>query len=171
MDYYYCCCSLKQGFFYLVLLHHSGFKSQIAALSLWCVMFLVWRIFVQNLLMLCWYCFYTFLKLYLQFPWPQWILLRQMISWPKSAEIIYLDFYILISFQPPFVLHYYYYYYYYYYITLVLSLNKELNWIELQNLRLQLSERELFIFCHLDDALSILIYNISSILYKIIISP
>jgi hypothetical protein len=29
---------------------HSGFKSQIVALSLWCVMFLVWQFFVANLL-------------------------------------------------------------------------------------------------------------------------
>jgi hypothetical protein len=30
--------------------HHSGFKSQLVALSLWCVMFLVWQFFVRNLL-------------------------------------------------------------------------------------------------------------------------
>jgi hypothetical protein len=30
--------------------HHSGFKSQTAAPSLWCAMFLVWRFFVENLL-------------------------------------------------------------------------------------------------------------------------
>jgi hypothetical protein len=30
--------------------HHSGFKSQLVALSLWCVMFLVWQFFVGNLL-------------------------------------------------------------------------------------------------------------------------
>jgi hypothetical protein len=30
--------------------HHSGFKTQLVALSLWCVMFLVWQFFVGNLL-------------------------------------------------------------------------------------------------------------------------
>jgi hypothetical protein len=41
--------------------HHSGFKSQLVALSLWCVMFLVWQFFVRNLLSVVWYCFQIFL--------------------------------------------------------------------------------------------------------------
>jgi hypothetical protein len=32
--------------------HHSGFKSQLVALSLWCLMFLVWQFFVGLLLLL-----------------------------------------------------------------------------------------------------------------------
>jgi hypothetical protein len=33
--------------------HHSGFKSQTAALSLWCVMFLVWRFFCRESVECC----------------------------------------------------------------------------------------------------------------------
>jgi hypothetical protein len=42
--------------------HHSGFKSQIVALSLWCVMFLLRRF---NFFL---YCFEIFLKLLLTIP-------------------------------------------------------------------------------------------------------
>jgi hypothetical protein len=57
--YYYIVFLLSQVFFSLVLSswasgepHHSGFKSQIVALSLWCVMFLARRLFLENILLL-----------------------------------------------------------------------------------------------------------------------
>jgi hypothetical protein len=46
-----------------------------------------------------------FLNFYLQFPCPQRLLVWQTISCSTFAEFLYLDCYILISSQPPFVLH------------------------------------------------------------------
>jgi len=54
--------------------------------------------------MLSWYCFRNFSAFYLQFQWPQRLLVWQSISHSTFAEFLYLDFYILI-YQPPFVLH------------------------------------------------------------------
>jgi hypothetical protein len=51
--------------------HHSGFKSQTVALSLWCVMFLVWQFFVGNLLSVVLVLFPDiFVNFCLQFRWP-----------------------------------------------------------------------------------------------------
>jgi hypothetical protein len=120
---------------------HSGFKSQLVALSLWCVMFLVCQFYVGNLLRVVLVLFPDiFVNFCLQFRWPQWLLVWQSILCFTFSEFLYIDFYTLISFQLPFVLHsylmvllhqsisrfcpscfwllcqaYYYYYYYYYY--------------------------------------------------------
>jgi hypothetical protein len=88
--------------------HHSGFKSQLVALSLWCVMFLVWQFFVKNLLSVVLVLFPNiFVNFCLQFRRPQWLLVWQSISCSTFSEFIYLDFYALISFQLPFVLYSY----------------------------------------------------------------
>jgi hypothetical protein len=115
--------------------HHSGFKSQLVALSLWCVMFLVWLLFSRY-----------FCKLLLTIP------LAPMIAGMTNHFMFHilwisiLTFLYLIYFQLPFVLHsylmvllhqstnqsinqYYYYYYYYYYFWVDAAHNKELNWI------------------------------------------
>jgi hypothetical protein len=87
---------------------HSGFKSQLVALSLWCVMFLVWQFFVGNLLFVVLVLFPdVFVNFCSQFPWPQWLPIWQTISCSTFAEFTYLDFYILVFSQPPFVLHTY----------------------------------------------------------------
>jgi hypothetical protein len=88
--------------------HHSGFMSQLVALSLWCVMFLVWQFFVKNLLSVVRVLFPDiFVNFCLQFRWPQWLLVWQSISCSTFSEILYLDFYALISFQLPFELYSY----------------------------------------------------------------
>jgi hypothetical protein len=46
-----------------------------------------------------------FVNFCLQFRWPQWLLVWQSISYTTFSEFLYLDFYTLISFQFPFVLH------------------------------------------------------------------
>jgi hypothetical protein len=51
--------------------YHSSFKSQLVALSLWCVMFLVWQFFCKESIECCpgivsRYC----CKICLQFRWP-----------------------------------------------------------------------------------------------------
>jgi hypothetical protein len=84
--------------------HHSGFKSQIVALSLWCMMFLIRRVFCRESIE----CSHGIvskyvLNFYLQFFWPQW----QSFSCSTFAEFQYIDFYTLLSSQPPFVLHSY----------------------------------------------------------------
>jgi hypothetical protein len=43
----------------------------------------------------------------LQFRWPQWLLVWQSISCSTFSEFLYLNFYTLISFQLPFILHSY----------------------------------------------------------------
>jgi hypothetical protein len=48
-----------------------------------------------------------FLNFYLQFLWPQWLLVWQSISCSTFAGFLYLDIYILISSQPHFILHFY----------------------------------------------------------------
>jgi hypothetical protein len=54
--------------------HHSGFKSQLVALSLWYVMLLVWQFFVGNLLSVALVLFPDiFVNFCLQFRWPQWL--------------------------------------------------------------------------------------------------
>jgi hypothetical protein len=45
---------------------HSGFKSQLVALSLWYVMFLVWQFFVGNLLLLLLVLFFKYLIMHKQ---------------------------------------------------------------------------------------------------------
>jgi hypothetical protein len=88
--------------------HDSGFKSQLVALSLWCVMFLLWKFFVGNLLRVILVLFPDiFVNVCLQFRWPQWLLVWPRISCPTFSEFLYLDLYTLISFQLPFVLHSY----------------------------------------------------------------
>jgi hypothetical protein len=85
--------------------HHSGFKSQLVALSLWCVMFLVWQYFVGSLLSVVLVLFPgIFVNFCLQFRWPQWLLVWQSISCSTFSEFLYLDLYTLISFKLPFVL-------------------------------------------------------------------
>jgi hypothetical protein len=60
--------------------HHSGFKSQLVALSLWCVMFLVWQFFVRNLLIVVPVLFTDiFVNFCLQFRWPQWLLVLLLL--------------------------------------------------------------------------------------------
>jgi hypothetical protein len=52
--------------------HHSGFKSQLVPLSLWCVMFLLWQFFVGNLLSVVLVLFPDiFVNFCLQFRWQQ----------------------------------------------------------------------------------------------------
>jgi hypothetical protein len=107
--------------------HHSGFKSQLVALSLWCVMFLVWQFFVGNVFNVVLVLFPDiFVNFCSQFRWPQLLLVWQSILCSTFYEFLYLDFYTLISFQLPFTLHSYlmvllhqsiinnHYYYYYY---------------------------------------------------------
>jgi hypothetical protein len=62
------------------------------------VMFLVWQFFVGNLLSVVLVLFPDiFVNLYLQFRWPQWLLVWQSISCSTFSEFLYLDFYSLIS--------------------------------------------------------------------------
>jgi hypothetical protein len=73
--------------------HHSGLKSQLIALSLWCVMFLVWQFFVRNLLSVVLVLFPDiFVNFCLQFRWPQWLVVWQSISCSTFSEFLYLDF-------------------------------------------------------------------------------
>jgi hypothetical protein len=84
--------------------HHSGFKPQIVALSLWCVMFLVRRFFAQNLLNVVLVFFQIFLTIIYSSRGPNDCWLWQSISCSTFAVFLYLEFYILISSQPAFVL-------------------------------------------------------------------
>jgi hypothetical protein len=57
--------------------------------------------------MIPWWCLQICFSHLLQFQWPHCVLVWPSISCSKLAEFLYLDFYILIYFQLPFVLHYY----------------------------------------------------------------
>jgi hypothetical protein len=82
--------------------HQSGFKFHIIALSLLCAMFLVHLFFSKESID----CFHDIIYRLLV-PWSQWLLLWQSISYFTFAKFLYLDFYILISFHSPFILHSY----------------------------------------------------------------
>jgi hypothetical protein len=71
--------------------HHSNVKFRIAALSIWCVMFLVRR-FVENLLNVALVLFPDCLNFYLQCPWPKRLLVWQSISCSTFPEFLFLDF-------------------------------------------------------------------------------
>jgi hypothetical protein len=86
-------------------------------------------VFVGNLLsVVLVLCPDIFVNFCLQFRWPQWLLVWQIISCSTFSEFLYLDYYTFISFQLPFVLNSYlmvllhksisrfYHYHYYYYI-------------------------------------------------------
>jgi hypothetical protein len=65
---------------------HSDFKSQIVALSLWCVMFPARWFFVENLLNVALILFPDFFNFCLQIPWSQWLPVWQSILHPTFAE-------------------------------------------------------------------------------------
>jgi hypothetical protein len=96
--------------------HHSGFKSQLVALSLWCVMFLVRRFFLHNLLNVVLVLFPDIFKTFTYSSRGPVITGTGMKKhfWSTFPEFLYSDSYALISSQL-----YYYYYYYYYYALLI----------------------------------------------------
>jgi hypothetical protein len=83
--------------------HHLGFKSQLVALSLWWVMFLVWQFFVGNLLSVV---LVLFPDIFVNFAYnscgPSDYRYDKAFHFPHS-----LNFYTLISFQLPFILYSY----------------------------------------------------------------
>jgi len=86
--------------------HNSGFQFQIVALSLLCVMSLVQLSFCsESIERFPSVVSRQFVALQIQCQWPQCLLLWQSTSYSTVTEFLCLDFYILIYFHTPFVLH------------------------------------------------------------------
>jgi hypothetical protein len=97
--------------------HYSSFKFHIVALSLLCAMSLIQLFFREYIECFTGFVYKCFNRL-VTIPVALWLLVWRNISYHTFTEFLYLDFYILTSFQSPFVL------YSYLIVLLCVSINK-----------------------------------------------